>query len=397
MIAMLDQFGRMPRAILLALVGAALAVLLLMGYRAWALYEQPRDFSYFWMTGRIWMNGDNAYSPDYGQLAAGVWRDNGFHRWLYSPHIWPITRLLAAVDYDAARTIWVAINTSLLAISTAMIAAVLPLETRGRAVFFAALLIYTSVALGAAVMLSTGQFAAFVYLGIAAFAYAVIRGARWAMGVALFILTMKVSLGLAFLAFALMDRRWWGSIAAAAVVALLASIPVLMTAPLGEIVSGYLHGVKEYGTFKVNQPPAMTGLRTLLDRWMGVEISGVVLALTATVTGAVAGFMAARSGQGQRAMIVVAFLACVMFLVPMHLYDLVIVSVLAVGITRPLFAVGFGLACLALFRVNRLSDLIGIEEQTRAFAGSYLASLILGLLLVVALISLSRSKKNTPA
>lgn len=391
MIAMLNQFGRMPRAILLALVGAALAVLLLMGYRAWALYEHPRDFSYFWMTGRIWMNGDNAYSPDYGQLAAGVWRDNGFHRWLYSPHIWPITRLLASLDYDTARTLWVAINTSLLAISTAMIAALMPLETRGRVIFFVVLMIYTSVALGAAVMLSTGQFAAFIYFGIAAFAYAIIQGKQWAMAVALFILTMKVSLGLAFLAFALMDKRWWGAVAAAAVAALLASIPVLMTTPLEEIASGYLHGVREYGTFKVNQPPAMTGLRTLLDRWMGIEVSGVVLALMATITGTVTGFMSARSGQDQQTMIVVAFLACVMFMVPLHLYDLVIVSVLAIGITRPLFAVVFGLACLTLFRANRLSGLIGIEEQTKAFAGSYLASLILGLLLVVALISLSQS------
>ena len=370
------------RAMLFAGVVLPLAYAIRLGL----LYDNPIDFRYFWAAGQIWGEGGNPYARTFTDEAQEILAVDGIHRWNYSPHIWGLTRILAQFSFETAFWLWTILNLALIFAGTALaVTALLDFDRRWHWAVLVGLTLYTVSSLGASATQTIGQFSAFIYLACAAFVHAVIRKRDWLMVVALFILTMKASLGLAFVVFALVVPRWWRALVIAGVLSVLCALPPVLGGGLMPIVSGFLDGVAAYGTYEANMPASMTGLRNLVFYATGMDASGLLLGILAALLVGFLGCFGARAAPGADRATMAASIATVLFLVPMHLYDLMLASVLVVGAIRPLFAVVWAASLLVLYRVHRVSDLFGIEEPTIAFHGSYLTSLILGVLFVASL------------
>ncbi len=353
------------------------------------IHDNPRDFRYFWAAGRIWAEGGNPYRSEFSEIAGGFFGIGSLHRWLYSPHTWLFVRPLAAFDFKTAKILWTFVNAVLLYVGTALtVAAVLDFRQRWHWLAYAGLLLCTVVSVGATMTISLGQFAAFSYVAIAAFAYAVMRGSWVVMTVALILLSMKASLALPFVAYAIAAPRWRLSVLAAGAMSLALSLPALVGDPIG-VVEGYLDGLGVYTIYGANTAESVTGLRNLIYHLTGADLSGILLSSGAAVIAAALARWELRQ-DGPHSPIALTFcLSVIIFLVPMHLYDLILVSVLFVGFARWPVVLILGLALALLFRVNRLSDVLGVTDyDPMSFAGSQLASIVLGLLVVVSAVRL---------
>ena len=383
-----------PKWLLVLMVGVGLMLPLLYVLRILTAYDNPMDFRYFWGVGRIWAEGGNPYATAFAQTMTAIFTSEGldhllinqFHRWLYSPHIWMFSRPLAGFDFNTAFWVWTLLNTALIYLGTVLVVtAFLTFERAWHWAVLVTLLVYTVVSIGGVMSLTVGQFSGAIYCGAAAFAHAAIRGRFWMMVFALVLLTMKASIGLPFVAFALVVARFRLAVVLAAVISIALTLPSLLSEGVGAVLFGYLEGVQVYAGYEPNAPYSMTGLRTLIYYLTGADLSGLVMALLGSV--AVAGI----AWIGQRndvppAQVTLAVMAVILFVVPLHLYDLMLVSILAIGLVSPWFAVLFLGVLVALFRVNRVSEIVGIEEQSASFDGSLLASLLLGCLLVATLV-----------
>lgn len=362
--------------------------------RVFITYENPVDFRYFWAAGVIWADGGNPYSREFSQLAGDLYGIGDMHRWLYSPHVWSLTRLISEFDFDTSFLIWTVLNVVLIYIGTYLVcASVVDFSRRWHWVIALGLLFF-SVTSGAASMSQTvGQFTSFSYVGIAAFVYAALRRREWFMVLALVVLTMKISLGLVFVVFCLAVPEWRRSVFVAGVISVVMALPAVLGSGLGAAVSGYLDGMAAYASYEPNAAVSMTGLRNLVFYLTGLDVSGAVLAISASLAG---GFLALLGYRKHSLETVLALLGVTLFVVPLHNYELLLVSVLAIGMADRTFAAIYVVVFLCLYRVNRLSEVLGIEEATRSFGGSYLASLLLAVLMLAGLWIYVRSRRQPP-
>lgn len=376
-----------------ALLWAAAAGLVLLGLaymlRVVVSAGPSKDFAYFWIAGRIWLDGGNPYDPGFSDAANAMAASlpaleglGGFHRWLYAPHIWAPTAGLASLGYDTARFLWGALSAVLVILGTWLTLAAV-LEVRGRAfpLAFGGAAAAASVTMGTAASLDTGQFAAVVYAAIAAFAYGVIRRDRAAVVVALVLLTLKPSVALPFVGIALVVPALRVPLVVAGVVSAILAVPALLTAAPGEIISGYLDGLAAYGHFESNSALSATGLRNLGVHLFEAELSGLGLALIATLIAALIARASLRGGRWPdpdlAAPALAAAISVMLLFVPLHTYDMTLVMVLLIlAASGPAFLVVIA-ALVLLFRANRVSDLLGLVEEGTKFPGSLFSSLVL--------------------
>ena len=345
-------------------------------------FPVPRDFSYFWLAGVMWLEGANPYVPDLFRARANAVAASdatmaafgGLHHWLYAPHIWPIASGLGLLDYAYARAIWGgACIAAILGGCWLALRSVTDPRSPWFGVSYAALTLAAATTLGTAISVSTGQFGCFLFLAVAAFCHGLLRDRPAWTGFALLVLMMKPSFGLAFLAAAVVLPRHRKAAVVAFGVAVIMAAHVFFASPIPEVVSGYLTGVSNYGSFEANSPAHLTGLTNLAFHLSGVSVSGIVLALLA------AGLAALVAVEGRRralppSLIVTALLAVALGVLPLHLYDLTI-AVLFLLQARPMWLAAAALVLnLVLFRVNRLADLVGLAPES-AFKGSLLASI----------------------
>jgi hypothetical protein len=361
---------------------------------------EPKDFSYFWITGQIWLEGGNPYAASFSETANAIAAGNpdmgglgDFHRWLYAPHIWAVSSGVGLLDYVTARILWGVTGTiAILWGCYLALSAVLWSRTPMFFFLFGSLALLAGGTLGTAMTLSTGQFAPFTFLAVTGFAYGVLRQAPVAIVLALTVLTMKPSFAMPFLGFALVLPATRGPLGVAALVSLSLSVPVLLTAPLPDLVSDYLDGLSAYGGYDANAPDALTGLANLAHAGAGITLSGVVYAMIGAAAGALLAWHARKRGSGPETMAALLAVAC--FFVPLHLYDMTFVVLFAVFWPWPWWGALALLANLLMFRVNRLGALAGLNDPDTRFPGSFPASLLLVVLLVAALwLALSRAGK----
>ncbi len=159
------------------------------------------------------------------------------------------------------------------------------------------------------------------------------------------------------------------------------------------VISGYLRGVQAYAAFEPNAPYSMTGIRAIVYQVTGADLSGLVtVLLAASLAGGIV-WLGARS-ERPLSVTFVAALAMVFFVIPLHLYDLMLISLLVIGVTRPWYGIVFTFVLIGLFRVNYLTELLGLQEKSFSFAGSLLATFLLAVLLVASLVLFWRTPPN---
>ncbi len=360
---------------------------------------EPKDFSYFWIAGQIWLEGGNPYLPSFSDTAnemaattPGMEGLGGFHRWLYAPHIWGVSTSIGSIDYSTARILWGIGST--IAILWGTYLALAAIVRPDQSVFwlgYGALSLMAAVTIGTVHSLSTGQLSPLIYMAAAGFVYGVARGRSWVVVIALIVLTLKPSLALPFVAFAFAARPLRGPTLIAAALALGLSAPVLLSTPLSELLAGYLDGLGAYGSYAANIPPSLTGATNLLYGALGLELSGLAYGGLAAIAGAALGLLMGRSIP-PRALLAV-LLAVTLFLIPLHLYDLTLLIVLVPLLPGPVWKTLAVLVNLAMLRVNWVSDFLGMTQATSNFPGSFLASVLLALLLLMTLVHLAVVKR----
>lgn len=371
---------------------AALCVSLVLAYMIRTALGNiaPKDFSYFWIAGRIFLEGGNPYAPSFSEIANSMAASNsdmdglgGFHRWLYGPHIWSVSTGLGLLDYFAARIAWgVASAGAVVGGCYLGLAAVMRLQAPFFFVYFGLLCLLAGVTLGTVMSISTGQVASFTFLAIAAFIYGVLRNSAIAVALALIVLTMKPNLAMPFIGFALVLPATRMPLLMAGLVSLCLSVPVFVTTPISEFVAGYLDGLSSYGGYGANAPNALTGLANVVHAAAGVTLSGVIYAAIGACAGAIVGVRARMKGAGPE--VLSALLAVCCFCVPLHLYDMASVLFFLVLWPWPWLGTLALIVNLTMVRVNRLGEMAGLNDPETAFPGSFPATLLLLVLLVIA-------------
>lgn len=341
----------------------------------------PKDFSYFWIAGQIWLEGGNPYLSSFSDIGnnlaattSGMEGLGGFHRWLYAPHIWGLSVGVGSLDYTPARVLWGA--GSVIAILLGTYLGLTAVARPGQSIFwlaYGALSLLAAITIGTATSVSTGQLSPLIYAAAAAFVHGVLRGQNWIVVMALIVLTMKPSLALPFVAFALAARPLRVPALIAAILALGLSMPVFLSTPVPELVAGYLDGLGAYSTYGANIPQSMTGAANLLHTKL--DLSGFVYGGLAALVGIGLGLVS--GGQGEMRGRLAVLLTTALVLVPLHLYDLTLLVLLVPLVSGVMWKAAAVLANLAMLRVNRVSDLLGMTDEASGFPGSYLASLIL--------------------
>lgn len=367
------------------------------------------DFRYFWVAGRVWLEGVSPYAPDLSRLSAAMIPEGHVPKiWPYPPTLWLPTTVPALFAFDAAWKLWLGLHTLTMILASAVVAAGFPalrLPFGGgrdlvvpRPIFFALHLGLMAYAEANLLSMVSGQVTGLLYLGATVMLAGIYRERDMAAIAGLTILLMKPHIGavvaLGLLVSGARGRRIVGWAGAASVVLLL---PALAGAPTA--VLDWLHQLGRYdGANSANLPEAMTGLRNLMWHFGGVKISNLAASLGGlVVSGAVALWLCRRGADGEggasltddelltlraAAMILVALSAA-----PLHLYDFLLVG--AVLPLLPLRTPARMLVVLAaivmLSRPTYIYLALSHAPTTVIFAGSTVGTLGAAILLIIAL------------
>jgi hypothetical protein len=353
------------------------------------------DFKYLWFAGKLWSDGISPYGSDYRTLARDFFVGTNVPAWMVYPPSWyPLARLLAAAPYELADQIWRALNGLCIVIGAAIIATsfnrVTATNRRWPYVVFGVLL---GLGSATAIALSLGQTTPLLFIGLALFLRGYLLEQKWAVAAGLLILMLKPNFGLPFVVFAMATRFYWPSVLAAGIVSVLMALPAVLPHGIMTIGRDYAGLLRSYGSVPVNAPPSLSGLANLVHTALSHTLGSflcVGLAIAAAVTIAASMKIAGRHAQlSHEARIsgILLLVATTVLLVPMHTYDLILVTPVALATATSVRWATWGNAGIlvglaVIFRANNLAAVSGLTspEETH-FAGSGLASA--ALLLIV--------------
>lgn len=357
------------------LLAVSVAVSLAYFLRLWLGHDHPVDFRYFWAAGRLWAEGVNPYSDQFAALTLERFGFEAMHRWFYAPHAWAIARPLSELGFEAALALWRVLSMASTLVGVLLLSrAAFPDHHDRRLLAFAILLPLASISQASSINFSIGQFSAFLFLAICAFADAATGPRRWLMVPALVVLTMKASLALPFVAFALAVPRLRLPLVVAGAVSVLLAVPGLFPGGLAVTLDYYRDALAAYSGYAVNAPPDVSGLRNLHHYLTGGDLSPVLLSLVASGLAACLGLACRRTPPHQMRLPVFVLLAGIIFLVQQHSYDWMIFLALVIG-WEVASRMAIVLAAAVTFRPNLISDWLGMHDAAVVFYGSRLVSL----------------------
>jgi hypothetical protein len=352
-----------------SLIACALAYLIMK-----AVFDRSDtvDFKYIWLAGDFWRTGLNPYGPDY--VAAGERIFVGSNRppfWPYPPNWWPIATATAMWPYGISLKIWRVFSAFCLIGGSAIL--IRALRQAGHVLTplrHAAYAVFVGASSATAITLSLGQTSALVFLGVCSYAAAWIIKSRGLMILALTLLFLKPPIGIVVAASLLAYPLWWTSLAVAAGLAIITSLPALVAYDTASVLKSYLEILGTYTTHAVNLPVSTTGLRNLLASVVHIDASPALLTLAgACVVALVCASIRSRSGSVDPQRLVALTIALTLFFVPLHPYDFIMVAPLVLLHARAslgaqaLLGVGF-LICI---RANNLHSALGLHDP----AGGY--------------------------
>ena len=380
--------------------GVILGALAYLAWKSLSASVADVDFKYLWFAGSLWAEGTSPYGHIYYERAKAFF-DNTNIPWLmaYPPNWYPIARATAVLPLDVAERLWGALSAIMLLASSALIArTVCSVRERDDIWPFVAFGTFICMGSATAIALSLGQTAPLMAVGLALFLRGFIARSQLALAAALVILIVKPNFGLPFVAFLFVWRSSWPAVFGAVAVSLIAaSMALLPYGPLA-VLEAYVEGLGNYGGDPVNKPPSLTGLVNIVYNGLGLNLGGFIPVGLAILTAVALAFWLKtveaknRSSDRMRLAAVLALVACVLFLTPLHTYDLLLAAPLLLlpALSRfkwDLVTVGSLVSFFIMFRVSNLANFTGLTFPAETyFAGSALASAALLMLLLVSLL-----------
>ncbi|KAB2882127.1 MAG: DUF2029 domain-containing protein, partial [Albidovulum sp.] len=286
--------GRIAEALLAGLAALAFSQLVVL---AVARAGDPGyDFRYYWLAGRLWLDGVSPYGPGFAEAAARlIGEGNRPEIWANPPTFWLPSVLLALFDLGTAWQLWLALSLGALFLASASVAYALSQPSRpgwamagtglGPGAVFGLHLAVLSALEVTQLSLFVGQSSVFVYLGAALLHAGLARERRAVAVIGLVLLCAKPQVG-AIVALALLLRSGARAIVLPAIVAsLLLLLPAMLGDPL--VLVNWLASVASYdGASYANQPFAMSGIRHVLWAYSGHDIGNLAAMAVALAAGA---------------------------------------------------------------------------------------------------------------
>jgi Glycosyltransferase family 87 len=356
--------------------------------------EGGLDFGVIWLAGKMWAADENPYGPKFLSEF-----NEYFHftlpeaHWAYPLYWYPIATSMSYWSFPIANSIWKAVNFALLIGATHLIASALADATREKyaPIFFSGIG-YACFMQETATTLFNGQTSVFIYFGLAAVFYGILRNRSHFVVVGLVFLALKPQIGVVAFAAIFMLRQFRWTVLVAGGICLIATVPIAMAAEYRASLEGFFIGLTRYSQLPPNMPENLTGLTNIISFVTSPSTAlhaMPVLFVTAVVCGAIILYYwpidLAKKGEGVRMQltILILFSASTFFFLPLHRYDLVSLAALIMMISAASFAgrwlIFSGL--LVCLRPITLFNLLGMTNSASLeFYGSRLMSF--GLLLI---------------
>ena len=351
------------------------------------------DFRLIWIAGRVWSEGASPYGPAFDAMYLHHFSEHvPSHFFVYPPHLillWPLSWL----SFTTAAWAWVVLNVALIAV-TGWILVTGPLGVSGHRRWLACALVVAFVAThqGTQFTLLVGQTAIVMTLAGSLFLAGLTARNAWALGLGLFLLSLKPNLAVypAVVAAAwtydvnTRELRQWvlqAILGAASAVVVLFSMAALFGGGAVEILGGWVAALARYSRAGIDANAsfnltALPQLSESLAHWAIPKPVSLLLGLL-TVLGALWCFRAAAN-------VAYVSLAAIYCFVPLHTYDMVSTTALVPLVVRARFRPAL-LAAVALVLLHRASNVeFGLDARTW-FAGTFSSSVASVLLLLAAI------------
>lgn len=399
-----SSFGRVT--LMVSSVVGAIMVAILIGMALEMAARPPGfDFRYFWVAGRLWLDGVSPYGNDIA-AQAGVMIGDGHVPviWPYPPTLWLPTVILAVFPFEVAWKVWLALHVLMMIGGSALVAVGLPrlrltLGRRdivvSRPLFFSVHLALMTFAEAHLFAFFNGQMTALFYLGAVVMLVGLSRGRDAASTAGLTILMMKPHIGAAVaLGLLISGARGRRIVVGAGLLSCVLMLPALAIAPT--VISDWLYSLGRYdGVSAVNRPEAMTGLRNLVQILGHVSIGNATAALAGL---AVAACVALRlkqwyavPGGGHSTLpesVWITHLGAAMILIalavsPLHIYDFLLIGVLLplIPLRRPARSVIALVALAVMWIASPLCEMLGGTAASPLLAGTTVTTIAAAMLI----------------
>ena len=376
-----------------------------LGYLAWKSLDASVagvDLKYLWFAGKLWAEGTSPYGMQYYERAQSFFLATNVPKWMVYPPSWyPLANILALMPLAVAERLWGALSGIMLVVSGALMTRTIwPLRENNQIWPFVAFATFLGMGSATALALSLGQTAPLLFIGVALFLHGFIARSQVALGAALVILMLKPNFGLPFLAFLLIWPSLWPAVIGAGALSILAALMALLPYGPVAVIQAYTELLSSYGGDPVNAPPSLTGIVNIVHHTLGLNLGGFIpvgISIIAAVAFAFwlkAAEPKSNSPDRLRYLAALALLGSVLFLVPLHTYDLLLAAPLLlllpsfIDLWKRWIAIGSLFSFLVLFRANNLATASGLTFATEMYnAGSAIASIALFILLLVSLLN----------
>lgn len=337
------------------------------------------DFRFIWLAGTLWSEGIDPYGAAFAAQAEARLRPGNVPSFLlYPPGWWGIAVAFAALDETIASLLWRVVSVLAAALGAGAMLLALRRETdadwRALTGLGALALALTLGSVAAANNITIAQTSMLVLLGGGLAGAGVIAGSRAALIAGLLILSLKPSIGLAFVPCLLLLRTpLLGTVALGLLVLAISAPPLLAFGPI-ETVRGFIESAGRYGSLDINAGPALTGLRHLAWQATGAAPSAMLLLGLSGIVSAL-GIWAARPLAGTAAGRALAFafaISTLLCVAPLHSYDFVFLLplLLLIPLLRVADGMVIGAAFLFTMRSTNIAPLLGLVPEGSVLPGT---------------------------
>lgn len=383
----LDATSQSPASSLFRLgcvIAAALGVVYIIAKSVFAP-APPIDFKYLWLAGELWLEGVTPYSDAFAEKGLQEFPDqNHAQRFSYPPNWFFISAALSLFPHDIAAWLWRVLSAGLAATALAFLWRAIQGDRPFLSAPFFVSLAYVCLMSATAITLALGQTSLLILLGASLTFFGALRKNDGALIAGIVILMLKPQIGAPVAAFLMLQHGGWKTVGVAAAITLLMIAPALTASGPADLIAGFLQQLNVYGRVDVNFAASMTGFRHLAFLISSADLSSIAIDAVEIILAALFGLaLRLRAlSESEQCSALFALWAGVLFLTPLHAYDLVLAAPLLIfSLTMRGWRQWVLWAGLALiFRANNVAGVTGFSHpDTVSFAGSTVASF--GLLL----------------
>lgn len=353
------------------------------------------DFKFIWLAGEAWQRGINPYAAEY--LALGKDLISTGHvpdLWVYPPNWYLPAILVALVNLDTASFLWSLSNVAMLVAASALLTAAFPvprfesqldnalLKPFGRILatrwnLFFLHLWAIAILQATAINLSVGQTAIVVYFGLSLLIFGLAKDREMIGAFGLTVMLLKPQVAALIVVVLAMSRARHRLLAKAAVVSAVISLPAFIVAPTAAF--DFLANLTAYDqAWSASAPQSTTGLRHLVWTVSGLDPGNMIYMVAALLlmVGLALSPLRARADNDGAALVVLAS-TVVIAVVPLHVYDLMLVGapLFILARARSIALAAGSLGAVMLWRAGDVARVTGLYgEGTEHFEGTRLAT-----------------------